>query len=171
MKSFRDYLPEDILIPFFGSKDIVGVEIGVWRASGTMALLDKMPNLKLYSIDPWLHQKGRGYEMEGEQDGQDLSFRVAFKRLKKYGARSVLLRMGSDDAISKINELLDFVWIDGDHNEDQVRRDIINWRPKIKKRAIFCGHDWHLKHIRKAVLELVGEPTFGDDDIWYFKYE
>lgn len=170
MKPFRNYLPEDILIPFFGQKKVVGVEIGVWRAEGSVGLLSKMPNLKLYSIDPWLHQKGRGYEAEGDQDGQDLSYSMATGALNKYADRSIILRMKSDDAVNEINELIDFVWIDGDHNEDTVRRDIINWRSKLKSKSILCGHDWRFDHIQKAVKEL-GEPKLGDDDIWYFEYE
>ena len=48
----NQYLPEEILIPFFGKKKpIIGVEIGVLGASGTVAMLNRMPNLKLYGID------------------------------------------------------------------------------------------------------------------------
>jgi hypothetical protein len=171
-KSFREYLPEDILIPFFGDKEVVGVEIGVWRAEGSDTLLAAMPNLKLYSIDPWLWQKDRGYEAgSGNQHGQEVSYKVTKAVLGEYGDRSIVLRMKSDEAVSVVTEPLDFVWIDGDHNEDAVRRDIINWKRKLKPRSILCGHDWHLNHIKKVVRELLGEPVLGDDDIWYFKYE
>jgi hypothetical protein len=175
MKPFREYLPEDLLIPFFGDKDIVGVEIGVWHADGSIGLLDSMPNLKLYSVDPWLYQPGRGYEAEDRtitaeenQKEQDRTYDEVIEKLEKYGDRSVVVRAKSDDAI--ITEPLDFVWIDGDHNEDTVRRDILNWKDKLKKRSILCGHDWRFEHIQGAVRELLGEPELGDDDIWYFKY-
>jgi hypothetical protein len=178
MKSFRSYLPENILTPFFGEQSIVGVEIGVLRAEGSAKLLSKMPKLKLYSIDPWLYQPMRGYEAEDptldaeqNQKEQDLSYKLSKERLEEYDNRSVLLRMKSDDAVSVIVESLDFVWIDGDHNGDTVKRDIINWKPKLKDRSILCGHDWRFSHIQGAVKELLGEPKLGDDDIWYFQYD
>jgi hypothetical protein len=171
MKPFRQYLPEDILIPFFGAKkDIVGVEIGVLHGECSDALLAMMPKLKLYSVDPWLYQPGRGYESDNGQVAQDFNYKMAQFALKEHGERSVILRMKSVDAAKVIDEPLDFVWIDGDHNEDTVRSDILAWKDKLKPKAILCGHDWRFAHIQKAVKELLGMPELGDDDIWYFRY-
>ncbi|MHA1329621.1 MAG: class I SAM-dependent methyltransferase [Candidatus Hodarchaeales archaeon] len=172
MKNANLYLPEDILIPFFGKNaKIIGVEIGVLGGSGSSAMLERMPNLRLYCIDPWKHFEGRGYEAEKDQAFHDNNFEETKKRLKQFGERAIILRMTSDEADLVVKEKLDFVYIDGDHSEDQVRRDIINWKKKLKSRSILAGHDWQLDHIKKAVLELLGEPKLGDDFIWYFEYE
>lgn len=172
MKNANQYLPEDILIPFFGKEaKIVGVEIGVLGGSGSVAMLERMPNLKLYCIDPWKHIPGKGYEAEREQEFHNRNYEETKRRLKVFGDRAIILRMTSDEAVDVVNEPLDFVYIDGDHSEDQVRRDIINWKRKLKRRSILAGHDWHLDHIKKAVRELLGEPQLGDDFIWYFKYD
>lgn len=172
MKNANQYLPEDILVPFF-NKDayIVGVEIGVLGGSGSVAMLERMSNLKLYCIDPWQHFEGRGFEAEREQEFHNRNYEESKKRLAKFGDRAIILRMTSDEAVKIVKEPLDFVYIDGDHSENQVRRDIINWKKKLKPRSIFSGHDWQIDHIKKAVRELVGEPKLGDDFIWYFKYE
>jgi hypothetical protein len=177
MKTYRNYLAEDVLIPFFGDKKIVGVEIGVLHGECSDALLKAMPNLKLYSVDPWLYQPGRGYESDDSQQDQDFKYKMTQFVLKEYGKRSIIVREKSVDAAKIITEPLDFVWIDGDHNEDTVREDILTWREKLKPRAILAGHDWVLQppggrqHIQIAVRELLGEPKVGDDNVWHFEYE
>jgi predicted O-methyltransferase YrrM len=51
------------------------------------------------------------------------------------------------------DESLDFVFIDAGHKYSEVRTDIYSWFPKIKKGAIFAGHDYHLHSVKKAVDE------------------
>jgi hypothetical protein len=167
----NQYLPEKILMPFFGDAPVVGVEIGVMGASGTVAMLNRMPNLRLYAVDPFRHFAGRGFEAEREQEWHDGNYEHSRRRLKEFGERCMLLRMTSDEAADMVPGPLDFVFIDGDHNEDQFRRDIANWKGKLKKRSILAGHDWQIGHIKEAVREELGEPREGDDFIWYFQYE
>lgn len=172
MKNANQYLPEGILMPFFG-KDahIVGAEIGVLGGSGSIAMLERLPNLKLYCIDPWKHFPGHGYEAENDQAYHDRNYEETRKRLEPFKNRAIILRMTSDEAVKMVKEKLDFVYIDGDHQEAQVRRDIVNWKKKLKPRSILSGHDWQIDYIKKAVRELIGEPKLGDDLIWYFEYE
>jgi len=166
------YLPEKILIPLLGLKDpVVGVEIGVLGGSGTLAMVNRMPNLKLYAIDPWRHFEGHKYEAEHDQEYHDRNYEEAKRRLKGFENGVTLLRMTSDEAVDEVEEPLDFVYIDGDHSEEQVRKDIINWKKKLKPHSILAGHDWQMDHIKRAIRELIGEPKLGDDLIWYFKYE
>ena len=172
MKNANQYLPENILIPFFGKEaGIIGVEIGVLGGSGSVAMLERMPNLKLYCIDPWKHFSGKGYEAERDQEFHNRNYEETKKRLKVFEKRVIILRMTSDEAVGIVKEPLDFVYIDGDHSEYQVRKDITNWKKKLKRRSILAGHDWQIDHIKKAVRELLGEPKLGDDFIWYFEYD
>jgi hypothetical protein len=170
------YLPEYILNPFFGNVPMVGVEIGVLDGHNTISLLKKFPLLKLYAIDPWIHQEGKEYEARLSQEYFDNMYEKVLNRLKEFGDRVVILKMKSDDAVSIVNELVDFVWIDGDHSEEQVARDIDNWITKIKPRSIFGGHDWEMEHIRKLVREKIGEPKLGEPELrdnvtWWFEFE
>jgi hypothetical protein len=170
------YLPNYILYPFFGDAPMVGVEIGVLDGHNTISLLRKFPNLTLYAIDPWIHQDNKGYEARLPQKYFDEMYSALLLKLKEFGDRVKVLRMKSDDAVSIVNELVDFVWIDGDHSEDQVARDIDNWITKIKPRSIFGGHDWEMEHIRKLVREKIGEPKLGEPELkdnvtWWFEFE
>lgn len=171
MKTQNSYLPEEVLIPHFGiEKPVVGVEIGVLGASGTVAMLNRMPNLKLYAIDPWKHFDGAEYEAENSQEYHDENYRVAKHRTKEFGDRVVLMKMTSDEALNLI-PMVDFVHIDGDHRYEQVKKDIANYKIKVKPGGIISGHDWWLDHIKKAVREELGDNVqLGDDGVWIKKF-
>ena len=172
MKNANLYLPEDILIKFFGKHaHLVGAEIGVLGGTGSKSMLERLPNLKLYCIDPWKYFSGKEYEAGRNQKFHNENYEEAKKKLMPFKNRVTILKMVSDEANLVVKERLDFVYIDGDHSEDQVRRDITNWKKKLKPRSILAGHDWGMNQIKKVVRELLGEPKLGDDSIWYFEYE
>lgn len=168
------YLPECILIPFFGIETpIVGIEIGVEGAGGSAALLTYMPNLTLYSIDPFLHMEGKRYEAGARtQDNFDYLYQKSLEKIASFGERGHLIRVKSDDAVSIITMPIDFVWIDGDHEYEQVKRDLANWKPKLKSKSILAGHDWQNEEVHRAILEMfkLEEIRLGDDSIWWITF-
>lgn len=167
----NQFLPEQILIPFFGKeKPISGVEIGVLGASGSVAMLNRMPNLFLYCIDPWKHFD-RGFEAERNQEWHDETYAGAVHRLEEFKDRTKILRMTSDEAAKKLNGKFDFVWIDGDHSEDQVKKDMLNWKDKIKRPGIIGGHDYQIDYIARLAKETFKEIKTGEDFTWWHIYE
>lgn len=167
----NQYLPEEILIPHFGDKPIVGVEIGVLGASGTVAMLNRMPNLKLYAIDPWEHIEGKPFEAERDQEYHDFNYQESVKRTAEFGDRAILIKMTSDAAFEWLPGMFDFVWIDGDHSEDQVRRDVQKWKTRVKSGGIIGGHDYQISYIAQIVKEELGEVQTGEDFTWWKVYE
>lgn len=157
-------------MPHFGNNPIVGVEIGTGAGGGSAALLLLMPSIiKLYCIDAWQNFPGHGYEAEHyPQELHDTQYEMACARLAAYGDRPVILRMTSDQAVDHVTDNLDFVWIDGDHRYEQVKRDILNWMPKIRSGGIICGHDYiQAPGVSQAVDEIFGEVNTGDDFTWW----
>ena len=164
----NEFLPRFILIPYFKDKKITGVEIGTGGGSGSVAMLMRIPNLvKLYCVDPWKHVDDSLFEANRPQDWHDLMYNAAIKRLKEYENRAVILKMGSDEAVNHIPDGVDFVWIDGNHEEDQVRRDIVNWLPKVREGGIIGGHDYQISYIRDIVKEELGWHNTGEDFTWW----
>lgn len=39
------------------------------------------------------------------------------------------------------DEILDLVFLDGDHRYEYFKEDVLHWLPKIKEGGILCGHD------------------------------
>lgn len=56
---------------------------------------------------------------------------------------------------------LDVVYIDGAHDYDNVKADILAWRPKLRRGGVLAGHDYgpHAPGVVDAVDELIGKPS------------
>lgn len=51
---------------------------------------------------------------------------------------------GNSNEIHKIfhDNYFDMIFIDADHDYDAVKKDLINYHPKLKKGGVFAGHDY-----------------------------
>jgi len=64
----------------------------------------------------------------------------------------------SDKAKDKIaNNYVDLLLIDGDHSYEQVKRDIQNYLPKVKKGGKIIGDDYNLEGVKNASDEIFGD--------------
>jgi hypothetical protein len=77
------------------------------------------------------------------------------------------IKKKSDDAIIDLKEQqYDFVYIDGMHTYEQVKKDILNYKDLIKPGGFIGGHDYsdYWLDVVKAVDECLGKPdkTFQD---------
>jgi predicted O-methyltransferase YrrM len=51
--------------------------------------------------------------------------------------------MTSDEAVTQFDDLsIDFIYIDGCHTYEAVKKDLQNYYPKIKHGGIISGHDY-----------------------------
>ncbi len=131
LDSTREHLAE--LFCELGYK--VGAEVGVQKGVNALMILQKNPGLKLFCIDPW-----EPYGRMG-QFRQDRNFKHTKDRLRPYNA--IYIRKKSMDALADIpDSSLDFVYIDGLHDFDNVMMDIIGWSKKVRSGGIVSGHDY-----------------------------
>lgn len=143
-------------------EDLVGLELGVYRAESFCILLQMCDNIKtLYGIDNW-----KPYEdyLKDPYDGipSDICRRREAEYNKmlamhsiKYspnGNKAIILEEDSDVAVNKIeDESLDFIFIDTYMTKEQAEQDLATWYPKIKPGGIFAGHDWDVTVIQDVV--------------------
>jgi len=87
---------------------------------------------------------------------------MAMQRLKPFEDRIVWLYLRSDEAVDKIPDMLDFVYIDGNHSYEYVKRDIENYHCLVKPGGFVGGHDYtsnidprYVIKVKKAVDEFV----------------
>jgi len=73
--------------------------------------------------------------------------------------RFVLFR--SDIAKSRIrNNSIDLLFIDGAHHYHQIKRDMINYWPKVKVGGILLGHDYSSHKLHRGIVQAANE-IFG----------
>lgn len=67
----------------------------------------------------------------------------------------------------------DMVFIDGSHEYDDVRRDILIWRARLAPGGLLCGHDRGEPGVRRAIDELCPGWQYapGHSFIWYWSEE
>lgn len=123
----------------------VGAEIGVARGEYSERLCKRIPNLRLYCIDAWLHYKG--YRDTVSQSRFDSMYAETIERMRPYGA--TIMRSFSTDAAQFFPDgSLDFVFIDAAHDFYHVTQDIYHWERKVRSGGIVSGHDFRRAHGR-----------------------
>jgi len=150
----------------------VGLEIGCSEAHTSKFLLDTNPDLKLYSIDPYVpYTDWNGNVLNDRQE----FFERVTKEMVVYGDRFVLIRDFSDNVVDQFADgSLDFIFIDGLHTYEQLTIDCNNYYSKVKTGGIFSGHDFRvIPGVNKAVLEFAAKQSVDkiletECDVWYW---
>lgn len=121
------------------------VEVGVKHGQFSEFILDHWKGRLLYSVDPW-REFGRDVYHDDDnvsQKEQDRNYEITRNRLARFGERSQLLRMTSEEAAKVIRDgQLDFAYLDARHDYASVKEDIALWYPKVKSGGIMAGHDY-----------------------------
>jgi hypothetical protein len=120
-----------------------GIEIGVFAGGHAKALLDAGIDL-LIGIDPYKIYKHGGMP-SGINNQEDFDCLCETVNKSLNSPKYVHLRMTSDDAIHNSvfqNKLFDFIFIDGFHSYDQVKKDLNNYCSLIQKGGVIACHDY-----------------------------
>ncbi|MBU0958693.1 MAG: class I SAM-dependent methyltransferase [Nanoarchaeota archaeon] len=159
-------------------KDLVGLEIGVAKATNAHFILSNLDIKKLYLIDPYFDQSDE-FDNSGERpyaegtkhpDAEEIARRI----LKNFEYKVKWLISTTEEIINKIpDESLDFCYIDGDHKYEAVKLDIKLCLLKVKVGGVLGGHDFCDDHksVVKAVLESFNRNQLfcGNRDWWIIK--
>lgn len=140
------------------------VEIGAW--TGISACVFSSYFNRVVSIDAWeqsILEKGLAlYDIREVEKLYDV--RIIDKK------NIIKMKLKSLDAAKTLQlNNVDCVYIDGAHDYENVKADILAWLPKVKKGGFICGHDFHAKKfpgVIRAVRETIGVDsnlvTFSD---------
>ena len=118
----------------------VGAEIGVLYGEYSEILCQRLPDAKIYSIDPWVHYPV--YKDFRRAEMYEPIYLKAKDRLSQY-KNNEIIRKASLDAVGDFeDESLDFIFIDADHRFRQFTDDLAEWSKKVRKGGIVSGHDF-----------------------------
>jgi hypothetical protein len=157
---------------YFKSTNLVGVEIGTKFGDNALSILKMLPMKRLYLVDPYYTSyKEDGKIVDIPQD----AFNIAKGKICKFPQAKFIIKT-SDEACKVIHEKLDFVYIDGNHTYEYVKRDITNYYPLIKLGGLIGGHDYTkgFNGVIKASNEFAKENNLELNTIypdwWIFKH-
>jgi predicted O-methyltransferase YrrM len=164
-----DAIPEDGII----------VEIGSFLGRSTHYLGTSLMNagkedVKIYCVDTF----------EGSSEHANIKlpkdFSSIFRENLKFfiGRDMVRLCQGRSDDIAILERFeeatVDYVLVDGAHEYDAVKEDIINWWPKLKPNGVMFGDDYSLASVSQAVQDGFGAiqvqaygANKGFEQTWY----
>ena len=150
----------------------VGCEVGVWEGGMAAAMLEVANPTKLILVDPWVWDlDGLTTDIylprrtPGGQHGMDKIYKTVCARFEE-DKRVEIMRLRSVEAAKLIpDDHLDWIYIDGAHNYENVKADFQAWKHKVKVGGLLCGDDytWGAKYghpVKKAVHEFLDTEDF-----------
>jgi hypothetical protein len=155
-------------------KNSVGAEIGVWKGDFSQAVLNAAHPKELHLIDPWKYQSSSTYKYawygglaKNGQDEMDRHYNGVCSRFEDQIRREqVEIHRGfSADVLSQFpDDFFDWVYIDGNHMYEFVKKDLELAYRKTKAGGLVCGDDyvdgqWWQDGVKKAVDEFGRSPT------------
>jgi len=135
----------------------VFVEIGTWKGQSTVYMAEKIKNLgkniKFYTIDNFKAFGGYDSDEDVKNGSVFEKYTLNIEPVKEYihtiiGDSKLVHTQFEDGSI-------DFLFLDGDHTYDGVKKDLQLWINKIKKGGVIAGHDYNELScgVRQAVDE------------------
>lgn len=150
-------------------------EVGVYRGDFSDAIMKLWARgSRHFLVDPYLeHGAGCEKKTHARQHHCRKNSQLAFDQIfeatrfalgKTHPGRAVFLRNFSTVAAATMApSSLDFVYLDGRHDEDGVREDVRAWWPKLCPGGILAGHDYSDHQVSRALGDFMREiPITGD---------
>lgn len=139
------------------------VEIGCWkgRSSSFMGveIIKSGKRIKFDCVDPWigdLDTLGEAYDpFIPKNTNSDWLYTEFVNNIKPVSLFIYPVRLRSSEAVKMYrNRSLDFIFIDGSHEYEDVKEDLFIWYSKVKKGGTIAGHDYTTyPGVKKAVDE------------------
>lgn len=151
-------------------KHAVGVEIGVHEGEFSRQLLARTCPTELHLIDPWEHQTADVYKdawyggkaKAGQREMDERYANVCCEFKEDIRAGRVKIHRGYSANILELfpDEYFDWMYIDGNHLYEYVKKDLALSMKKAKLGGLIAGDDyrdggWWEGGVKKAVDELL----------------
>ena len=146
------------------------LEIGSYMGESAMMFASTNLFYEIHCVEPF-----QGEENYNDWQGYDWEvIENEFKTNTRFFDNIVLHKDYSYNIIDDLEDKsFDFIYIDGNHEQHEVERDITMCLPKLKKDGVIAGHDYHKRWpgVMEAVDKLVGKPDWIYRDTSWIKYE
>ena len=147
------------------NKNLKIAEIGVFTGVNSKEMMKYLNVAELYLIDPYENYENTHMGKINFSEAET----IAKRRMKKFGKKVKFIKESSSDAVNRIPNDMDYIYIDGNHNYEYVKDDIMNYWDKVRPGGLLAGHDIGIYDVLKAVLEFSKEKKvdfFISKDDW-----
>ena len=138
----------------------VVVEMGCWLGRSSAYLAQRIKEsgkyIEYHAVDTWKGSVGDSAFSDVLAANNGDVYDLFIKNMVDCGVMNYInpLRMDSVEASKCFaDNSVDFLFLDGAHDYDSVKRDLAAWIPKVKKGGIMAGHDFGHPPVKQAVLE------------------
>ena len=162
----------------------VAVEVGILEGFNAKLVLQFVDMGKFYLVDPYQVYKNDdlGNLDKITQPEWDNIYEKVKERFKDDKCVELIRKTSEEASKDFPNESLDFVYLDGDHTKEGVKKDLECWFPKVKKGGYIAGHDADDTRVKSAVYDFylsiygsdvtknfVDETVESDFNDWWIK--
>jgi predicted O-methyltransferase YrrM len=120
-----------------------GIEIGVLFGGHAKAILECPTMELLVGIDPYeMYEQG----VDGIESQEDFDWVRRFAMNRVMSSKYIHILETSDNAyatVKAMDEVFDFVFIDGLHTHEQIEKDLNNYSQLIRKGGVIACHDYN----------------------------
>jgi len=148
------------------------VEIGCWMGKSAHFMCSKIrasgKKLRFVCVDTWQGS----VEHQPHMAALGGSVRPHFdKFMKEHEGYYEAIQKPSLEAVHDFPDAsINFLFIDGSHEYDDVKADVTAWLPKVVPGGVIAGHDFNWEGVRRAVDELLGAKNVrAVGSSWYMR--
>jgi len=151
----------------------ITIEVGCWEGRSICSVADiiKQKNIRVFCIDTF-----QGSNPPTEKAAKELEIKNRFfQNIKNYDIEKNIITVVYNslevfDIVYIPDESIDFFYIDGSHEFNDVIRDVKNAIKKTKKLKIIAGHDYSIESVKMAINDMK-IPFYVTGENWWFKNE
>ena len=110
-------------------------------------------NIEFHTIDTW---KGSKENQEDSYVKNGTLYEKFLSNIEPIKDYVKVIKSDSVEASKNYKDIsIDFLFVDGSHEYEDVKKDLVAWFPKVKEVGIMAGHDYtgDWKSVRRAVDE------------------
>ena len=138
------------------NENTVCAEIGVWKGDFSRKIIKNNPK-HLYLIDPWKYQEYEGRWYSIEQEKMENIYQNVKRDFLNFQNVSIIRDFSENVKFQK--EMLDLIYIDGNHSYEFVLKDLNHYYKFMKKKSYITGDDygWTDRHCKRGPATAVRE--------------
>ena len=147
--------PSTLMVAKSKKQQLRVIEIGCAAGHNSLDILTTLNVAEFKAIDPY-DTAADGYD-DYSESRLALMERQARQRLRKHATKIDWIKKLSSDARADLQGKYDFIYIDGDHSYEAVKKDLYDYFDLVEEGGIIAGHDIDQQDVLLAFVEFIQE--------------